>query len=139
MELLHEEIDFSNVQIDPAPFQLVEQTSLYKVIIFSLYFSFFFLLLFSFFFLPLFAPLCFLAGVIFTHLHISLSFAVFFLKLEIVMSKEIFLSLLYSFWNMIFPAGLLRVLSASSACSMCVLCVSYKLTEWYPAMKAQTN
>lgn len=31
MELLHESIDFSNVQIDPAPFQLVEQTSLYKV------------------------------------------------------------------------------------------------------------
>ncbi|XP_065060916.1 chloride channel protein 2-like isoform X2 [Rhopilema esculentum] len=30
MELLHEEIDFSSTQIDPAPFQLVEQTSLYK-------------------------------------------------------------------------------------------------------------
>jgi len=30
MELLHEEIDFSNVHIDPSPFQLVEQTSLYK-------------------------------------------------------------------------------------------------------------
>eukprot|EP00112_Aurelia_sp_Birch-Aquarium-sp1_P022710 Seg65.8 transcript_id=Seg65.8/GoldUCD/mRNA.D3Y31 product="Chloride channel protein 2" protein_id=Seg65.8/GoldUCD/D3Y31 len=30
MELLREEIDFSDAHIDPAPFQLVEQTSLYK-------------------------------------------------------------------------------------------------------------
>ena len=40
MELLHEEIDFSNVQIDPAPFQLVEQTSLYKVSFIEVWFVF---------------------------------------------------------------------------------------------------
>ena len=31
MELLLEPIDWSECQIDPAPFQLVERTSLYKV------------------------------------------------------------------------------------------------------------
>ncbi len=39
-QLLSQQINFSKIHIDPAPFQLVERTSLYKVGIFYYYYNY---------------------------------------------------------------------------------------------------